>query len=297
MKKMLITGASGFLGMPIVRELAECGEYEIYAVTSGRRYVEFPKGVNTVTANLLEHERSKRLIEEIRPEIVAHLAWELSEPGYLVSSTNLVWLEESLRILRTFVESGGKYFAFAGSSAEYGHFRGFSENEKFIETSIYGHCKNSFHQTAQKLCGAGGIDYVNLRFFPTLGRGMRTNVAAATAAATFAAGKRFICKSPYNIWDFISICDASKAACAVIKKQYSGVVNIGSGIPRAMGDVFKAIAQKMDCSHLFSLDYENNAKEILVANTDILGKVIGYTCSTGFDEMLDDMIAAVRGDS
>ena len=305
MKKILITGASGFLGMSIVSELAEFGGYDIYAVASGRRNVVFPNGVNTVTADLLDRERSKRLIEEIRPEIMVHLAWGLSEPGFLKSVNNLVWLEESLRMLRFFLESGGKYFTFAGSSAEYGSFRGFSENGEtandatdanvanLANVTLYGQCKNSFHRIASNLCGASGIKYVNLRFFPTLGKRVRANVAVPMAIAAFTAGERFVCKSPYNIWDFISVDDASKATCAVIQKQYSGVVNIASGVPRMVGDVFRTIAKKMNCEHLLSLNFENSAKEILVANTDALNNVIGYICSTELDEMLDGMIASI----
>lgn len=294
MKKILITGASGFLGLPITNELASCGEYEVYALTTGRREIILPAGVIVKKGNLLDRKQSKKIIEEIHPDILLHMAWELDEPRYFESTNNLVWLEESLYILRMFTEAGGKYFAFAGSSAEYERFCGFSESERAFDVSLYGKCKRTFNQIASELCSKTGVNYVNLRFFPTLGKGMRSNVAAvAEAVVAFAKNEPFVCKSPYNIWDFINVSDASKAAYRTIVKQYAGTVNIGSGIPYVMGDVFKSIAQKMDCEYLLSLNTENLSKEILVANTNILTNEIGYVCTRDFSDTLDDMIDTI----
>ena len=291
MRKMLITGASGNIGMPIVRELYEKVNYEIYVVTSGRKDVEFPKGVNVVTANLLVRDQSITLIEEIEPDVMLHLAWKVSEPDYLTSKSNLLWLEDSLFILRKFIESGGKYFAFAGSCAEYGHFNGHSENDNTVNVSLYGQCKNSFHKTALNLCGSSGVDYVNLRFFNTPGGGFMTRVAETVAA--FAAGEVFTCRyHPYSIFDYISSEDAARAVCEIIFMHYTGVINIGSGIPRVMGDVFKTVAKKMDSEHLLVFDYGTQSNEIQLANTYVLKNVIGYECTSNFEDMLDKMISA-----
>ena len=308
-----MTGASGFLGLPIVDKLASCGRYNIYAATTGRRLVAFPEGVHTVKVDLLNRDQSSDIINEISPDMMVHLAWELSESDYMNSADNIIWLEESLQMLRTFISSGGKYFAFAGSSAEYERFKGFSEdrnmvlhfstgkralpveNNKNDSISMYGRCKSTFNGLASGLCAANKVDYVNLRFFPTLGKGMRSNLSApAKAVSAFLAGERFECRSPYNIWDFIHVDDASGVACAILQQQHTGIVNIGSGIPRIMKDVFTAISRKMDCEHLLHFNLDNNDKEILVANTEVLDNIIGYKCTVGFDEMLSDIIECIR---
>ena len=291
MRKMLITGASGTFGMPIVRELFDKVNYEIYAVTSGRRAVEFPQGVNVVTANLLVRDQSIRLIEEIQPKIMLHLAWKVYEPDYLTSKSNLVWLEDSLFILRKFIESGGEYFAFGGSSTEYGHYGGLSEKEEAPAVSLYGQCKNSFHKTALNLCGSSDVDYINLRFFSALGGGFMARVAEAVEA--FAAGNAFICNyHPYSVFDYICSEDAARAVCEIILRQYTGVVNIGSGIPRVMHDVFKTVARKMNAENLLFFEHGMHEKEIQVANTYVLNNVIGHEPLADFDEMLDSIIAA-----
>jgi nucleoside-diphosphate-sugar epimerase len=294
MPKMLVTGASGFLGLPIVRELVKQGEYEVYAASSGRRAVDFPDGVIRMDANLLDREQARSVIETVRPDVMLHLAWELSEPNYLNAPSNLDWLEASLFLLRTFLDAGGQYFAFAGSSAEYGHFTGFSEAETPTRMTLYGQSKLAFHQAAAMASRSGNMDYVNLRFFPILGSGVRENIAVARAVAAFSVGEPFVCKAPHNVWDFIAVQDAARAACAVVRRGHTGVVNISGGKPRVMGDVFRAVARKMACEELLTLEENDSRCEILVADTQILIREIGFRCSVGFDEMLDQTIASVR---
>jgi len=296
MKKILITGASGFLGLPITKNLADSGEYQVYAVISGLRQIFFPDNVQSIAADLLNREESARIIEDIRPDIMIHLAWDTTAANYMHSESNIVWLEESLYLLRKFAEcKGGGYFMFAGSSAEYNRSQGLSETGDSLPASLYGRCKNNFHNIAVKFCENRNIDYTNLRFFPTLGKEMGANAGAPIAAATsFHEGLPFECKAPYNVWDFIGIDDAAQAACAVIKKRHIGAINIGSGIPRLMSDVFELIAKKMNAEHLLRLNFENTSKEILVANTDILNNSIGYTCAMEFEKMIDEVIAGVR---
>ena len=293
MIKLLITGASGFLGKPIVQELVSSGEYEIYAVSSGKREVIFPDGVRAVSANLLDRSQVIRLLTEARPTILLHFAWDLTDSGYLNSDTNDIWLRESLFLLDQFIESSGEYFAFAGSCSEYGAFTGFSENSKPVEITKYGKCKNDFHNAAIEICKTKSVDYVNLRIFSTMGSGMPNLAATTKAVAAFAAGEHFECKAPYNVWDYITVDDVAGAVGAILNKRYTGVVNIGSGIPRVVGDVFKTIAQKMNAEHLLSIDYENQKSAIILANTDILNNIIGYGCVNDFDKALDDMIASV----
>jgi len=291
MTKMLITGASGTIGMPIVQKLSGKGVYDISVVTTGRKDVEFPQGVNVETANLLVRDQSIRLIEEVQPDTMVHLAWKVSEPGYVTSESNLLWLEDSLFILRKFIELGGKYFAFAGSCAEYGHFSGHSESGDSAGVSLYGQCKSSFHKTALNLCDSSGVDYVNLRFFNTPGGGFMAR--AEEAVALFAAGEEYKCKyHPYSIYDYISSDDAARAASEIIQKQHTGVINIGSGIPCVMGNVFETLAKRMDSEHLLLFDHGTQNNEIQVANTHILNNVIGFECATKYSEALDNIIIA-----
>ncbi len=295
MKKLLITGAGGFLGLAVTKALSQLKSYEIFVTSTGRRSVCFPDEVAVIKTDLLDHVATREVVKSVKPDILLHLAWELSQPGFMRSADNLMWLESSSLLLRTFIECGGEYFAFAGSSAQYPHHVGMSENCCQSSLSLYGQCKSSFNSTARALCGDKSIKYVNLCYFPILGKGMNADTSAAVkAAVTFATNEHFICKAPYNVWDFIDVKDAADATVATLDKHYCGAVNIAAGVPHIMSDVFSTIAKKMDSEHLLSFDFSNTAKEILVADTDILNNVIGYRCKVDFDSTLDGLIRSVR---
>ncbi len=70
MKKLLVTGASGFLGWNICQEVKN--EWEIFG-TAFSHPVEI-EGVNIMQTDLTDYEELKRVFNEIRPEAVIHTA-------------------------------------------------------------------------------------------------------------------------------------------------------------------------------------------------------------------------------
>jgi dTDP-4-dehydrorhamnose reductase len=77
MKKLLITGANGFLGWNMCR-LAK-GTWHLFGTVYSNQ-VEIPN-VNTIKIDLTNHSELKRLFEEVRPDAVIHTA-AASDPNY-----------------------------------------------------------------------------------------------------------------------------------------------------------------------------------------------------------------------
>jgi nucleoside-diphosphate-sugar epimerase len=156
MEKVLVTGASGFLGQAIVKKLSNEKKWEIYALASGRHPVDFLSGIKKAYCDLLNPLEQKNIIDSIKPEIILHLAWDLSHEYFLESVNNIAWLEASLHLLRLFRESGGKYFLFAGSSAEYSKEHNTTTGVVSSSGSLYGRCKLAFTNIALSIMGGGG---------------------------------------------------------------------------------------------------------------------------------------------
>ena len=104
-RRVLLTGASGFIGRHVV-PLLKSREFEVHAISRSR-------------ADLLIPGVAAALVESIRPTHLLHLAWN-AEPGrFWTAPDNLDWVAASLGLHRSFAALGGGRAVFAGSCAEY----------------------------------------------------------------------------------------------------------------------------------------------------------------------------------
>ena len=117
MKKLLITGATGFIGRHLLATAIAMG-YDVYAVTIDES-PPVEKQVNWIHLDLFDYQEVRQKIAAIRPSHLLHFAW-YAEPGkYWTSVENIKWVQASLELLMVFQQSGGKRAVFAGSCAEY----------------------------------------------------------------------------------------------------------------------------------------------------------------------------------
>lgn len=282
MKKVMITGASGFLGYSIAKQASLNLEWDVYGVSSGRRKVILPEGVKQVTADLFEPQAVESLIASIEPDILVHLAWNLENRDFLNTLENIRCLEMSLHVLRTFAQHGGQRFIFSGSSAEYGYVQPVCrESDICCPSDLYGRCKLSFTETAQFFCQQNGIDYVTARYFSVYGVGENHLVHAIPLSIhTLMNGGKFTCKAPKNVWDYVYIDDVGKATFEIMRSNYIGIVNVGTGKATSMQEVFLTIAKELDAEHLLNFSDQVGYEKKSIASTEVLNNIIGYRCDT-----------------
>src|SRR5208283_980986 len=104
MRRVLVTGATGFLGARVLAPLQARG-FEIHV--AGRSP---PKCQQVVfyQADMLQTEQLRSAVQSARATHLLHLAW-YAEPGqFWGSPLNLDWVSASLNLVRTFVETGEK---------------------------------------------------------------------------------------------------------------------------------------------------------------------------------------------
>ncbi len=145
-QRVLVTGAAGFIGARLVRQLVEEGNDVFAAVRPGRplgRLAPLGKKICLLEADLDQADDVRRMVETARPERAYHLAW-YTEPGDYVSAVgeNLSSVRMGLSVLHALVEAGCEGLVFAGSCAEYGPSRApLTESSTCRPRTVYGASK------------------------------------------------------------------------------------------------------------------------------------------------------------
>lgn len=273
MERILIIGASGFIGSAVTALAAQHQDWEVYALISGRRQVFFPPNVHVVTADLREPEQCDTLMERICPEIVLHLSWNLERKGFLLQDENLQWLEISLRLLRAFKKfgQGKKRFVFSGSSAEYGYAQKIcKEGGKAAPDDLYGLCKLQFTNVANMFCKVNNMQFATVRYFSIYGPGESHLLHIIPVAIdTMLRGERFVCKAPNNVWDYVYIDDAAEATMRILNSNFCGTVNVGTG-PVSMRELTTILAEQLGRQDLLVFENEQVSGVKLIADTNLL---------------------------
>src|SRR3954462_3107424 len=165
LSRVLVTGASGFLGSRMVRLLAR-DNHEVFALSrSGAKQLttEYPK-VTAVCCDLLNEKETANAIESIRPEVCFHFAW-CGRPEQADAHDNQASLRASISLMKRLSELQCRTIV-AGSSADYGTANGIlSEDTPGQEVNEYGRCKLALRDFAASLSGS----FIHVRIFNMYG--------------------------------------------------------------------------------------------------------------------------------
>jgi nucleoside-diphosphate-sugar epimerase len=275
MKRVLVTGASGFLGKPCVPLLIALG-YEVHLVSSRAADVPSDKANDNLiwhqTDLLNEEANIAKLISQIRPTHLLHLAWCRTLPGkYGNDADNLRWVESSITLFREFVQSGGQRIVVAGTCMEYDWSYGFCSetNTPLKPASVYGTCKQSLQLLLHAFALKTGISAAWGRVFFLYGPQEYPERLVASVIRSLLKGEKALCSDGQQLRDFLYIDDAAAAFISLLESDIDGAVNVGSGKPIAVKEVAYKIGDilgRRDLIRLGSLPSRPNEPPMLVAD-------------------------------
>jgi len=128
MKKILITGSTGFIGSTLIKFFLY-KNYEVFALTRKKNKSSL---IKYIKADIFDHKRINKVFKKIKPNYLIHLAWEASPNKYQNSKANYKWLHSSLNLYLNFCKYGGSKALITGSCAEY-DFNNYLLKEKLIK--------------------------------------------------------------------------------------------------------------------------------------------------------------------
>lgn len=245
MRRVLVTGASGFIGRRALAPLIARG-YEVHAVSwSGER----PRvnGVAWYRADLLDAGETARLMAAVAPSHLLHFAWYAVPGKYQDSEENLRWCRVGIELLTEFAKAGGRRAVFAGSCFEYDLRHGYCVEglTPCAPATRYGICKLSLGQIVTQ-CPPEGVSTAWGRIFYLYGPDEAAGRLVPAVTIALLKGERARCSHGRQVRDFMHVEDVAGAFVALLDSGMRGVVNIASGEPVTVRGVAERIAEAAD---------------------------------------------------
>lgn len=245
MRKVLVTGANGFIGRHVLEVLQARSVYEIHALTLGEPPVD---SKNTVwhRVDLLDVGQVEMLMKTIRPDLLLHFAWYTAPGKYWTSDKNIVWQKASIALIKRFYENGGQRMVGAGTCAEYAWSLGilFEENTPLEPATLYGQSKLRVGTFLKEYCQEHGKSSAWGRVFFLYGPYEDSRRLMPSVICSLLQNKPALCTHGEQIRDFLYVKDVASAFVALLESHVTGPVNISSGVPVALREVVIAVA---DC--------------------------------------------------
>jgi nucleoside-diphosphate-sugar epimerase len=245
MTRVLVSGASGFVGLPMLERLASAHE-EVHALTT-RAHQPYVPEVHWHQLDLADSAAVEELIDVLAPERLVHLAWCTEHGRFWRAGENLAWVERSLRLLRAFVRRGGRRAVMLGTCAEYDWSRADGPLGEVCSplapSSLYGVAKDALRRVAAAYAEQEGVELAWGRLFHLYGPREDPRRLVPSIACPLLAGEPVATGHGTQIRDFMHVEDVAGAIAALLDSAVVGDVNIASGAGVTVAQVVDRIVE------------------------------------------------------
>lgn len=272
--KVLITGANGYIGRHVAKELLDRGHEVIGADLS---YDGLDERAERSDVPIFSGDSD--IYEKFgRPDLCIHLAWR---NGFDHNNFSHVQdLPGHYLFLRNMMQGGLPHLSVMSTMHEVGYFEGaISEDTPTNPLTPYGIAKNALRELVQAEAKKDGCVLQWLRAYYIVGDDARNSSIFTKLSEAAAAGKeKFPFTSGKSKFDFISIEElAHQIAAASLQTEVTGIINCCSGEPVSLAEE----AEKYIREHHFtiSLDYGKfpdraDASPAVWGNPDKIRKIL-----------------------
>lgn len=285
MRRILITGATGFLGRNVL-EYMDFSSNEVWVV--GRHCPKLQERMHFLECDLRNGNSVLECLKEARPEILVLLAWDVSSQSYWESFENHTWADSSVRLAHAFLEQGGRQILFAGTSASYDYSLGWLKESASYEhpASLYGISKLYTSNAIKRLAENYGAIYCEARLFAIYGTYEKQNRLIPLTAYRLMQNEGVVNKKGELVRDYIHVEDAARAIHLLLEKKAEGVYNISSGKPVSIRSIVEEVARllgKQDRISFEQTDFKGEFPHIVGDNAKLkqLGFEYKYDISSG----------------
>lgn len=229
--KILVTGANGYLGQGIVKELLARG-HQVIGVSLHTDNIDEKSIVIEKDIFSLESP-----FEELySPDVMLHLAWR---DGFSHQSINhILDMPKHYCFIEKMIRGGLKHVAVLGSVHEIGFYEGsVDENTPTAPLSLYGIAKDALRKSVELLTQEQDVIFQWIRGFYIVGNVEQgCSVFSQIARAAKEGKKAFPFTNGLNQFDFIDYDEfCYQVASVITQNKVNGIINCCTGRPMEIG--------------------------------------------------------------
>lgn len=309
--KVVVTGATSFIGAAVIRQLLLAGHQVIGVVRPDSRHMENlyrqapagkAAGLQVAALDMGRIPQLAALPAAAGSEAWIQIGWEgAGSANRMLRDVQQANVVNSLSAVRTAAALGCNRFLFTGSQAEYGIYHETVDEETPLQpVSEYGKAKADFANLAEDLCKSLKIEYIHTRIFSVYGPGDHPWSLVQSCLRTWQQGGHMKLGACTQRWNFLYIKDAAAALLHLLAEGPPGVYNVGSEDTRSLrefiGQMY-AVSQAGGQTGSFSYgDREPNAEgqaELMPDITKIL-TATSWRPVTSFTEGIYETLHCLR---
>jgi len=294
MSRVLLTGASGFIGRHCLALLRSRG-HEVHAVSRRPPSGSDFQGAIWHAADLLQPAVPAELVRRANPDFVLHLAWYAVPGKYWDALENQDWLRASLELVAACAARASTRLVAAGSCAEYGLTAGECTEESTppSPSSHYTRAKHALSVRILQSVRESALDAAWARVFFLYGPHEDPVRPFPFVIRALLRGEPAPCSEGTQVLDYLHVEDVASALVTVLHSGFRGPVNVGSGVSHTLRQVFQTIGNQIGRAELlqFGARPGPTPPHRLWANTRRLNEKLGwsprYDLSSGLKQTID----------
>ena len=246
--KILLTGASGYLGKQVIKYYLSRQEEDIKLFAVGNAEKLEWSGIPVMDIDLFDEGASQRIFNQFgRIDTLIHLAWR---DGFKLNSMNHINnFPLHVNFISSLYKLGVKNINVMGSMLELGRFEGLAlSSSPCLPTTLYGISKTALLEVLLKTNLYEDASIKWLRGFYFIGENSEGNsVFSKLYRAATRGDKIFNLTSGKNKFDFLDVREAARQIfLASIQNEVTGVINICSGMPITLREKIESFTKDQE---------------------------------------------------